>query len=174
MSNYIENILTITGPKEAIDSIKQNAYEIIENTEIEDIDDIKTFFQYYRDVERIFSLNMLYPIPPCLKNVQNQPIDDISTRNISETGYPSSVEWCLNNWGTKGDVGRVKVIQSGDEHWILCFDSLQDPPLKAVRKISVDYPDLTFKLEYVDDYMDIPGIAIFSKGECKEYQDDSY
>ena len=56
--------------------------------------------------------------------------------NIEKHGYGNWYDYCINEWGTKWDVGDGQGIQSWDEHeLIVYFDSAWSPPVAAYEKL---------------------------------------
>lgn len=62
-----------------------------------------------------------------------------------------SQEWCVEHWGTKGDVNGVEGHRDADDEAFFQFDTAWTPPLAALRHISTLYPLLTFSLSYEED-----------------------
>lgn len=103
---------------------------------------------------------------PCPKELSEgvAPADESATKtNIEKHGFADWYQWCLNNWGTKWDVGNedVEVEPSDDGRSVrLFFDSAWSPPLAFYQameerfgfKIAASYfePGMAFVGEYVD------------------------
>lgn len=67
-------------------------------------------------------------------------------------------DWCVDNWGTKWDIIKPHVFFEENKISI-CFLSAWAPPVKWLKKIQSDYPDLSFKLLYLEPGMNFTGIA---------------
>ena len=78
--------------------------------------------------------------------------------------------WRVKHWGTKWDIDANLYDDTVDT---LCysFDSAWSPPIDALAKISEDYPDLVFNLEYEELGMCFAGEVIFEDGI---YTDNCY
>jgi len=62
--------------------------------------------------------------------------DAIRAKNKAEFGYNSWYDWCVNEWGTKWDVGDGNGINTWDDHeFIAYFDSAWSPPIAAYEKL---------------------------------------
>ena len=81
--------------------------------------------------------------------------------NIKHYGVPSWYEWCVNNWGTKWDIGyrddHGEKAQIIDDCISVSFDSAWSPPTDAYDKLV----DMGFEIEA---YYFEPGF-----GFCGEY-----
>jgi len=95
-------------------------------------------------------------------------LEEDTARNIATHGYANWYDYCVNEWGTKWDVGGDGDQASQDSPTDLCmnFDSAWAPPIAAMEK----FQDLGFKVKLVywesgmcfcgiydengDDYMD--------------------
>ena len=92
--------------------------------------------------------------------------DTIRAKNKAEFGYNSWYDWCINEWGTKWDVGDGNGIQTWDDHeLIVYFDSAWSPPIAAYEKLL----DLGFTV-YATYYE--PGCAF--AGIWEDGHDDYY
>jgi len=56
--------------------------------------------------------------------------------NLEKHGYGNWYDFCVNEWGTKWDVGDSQGIQTWDDHeLIVYFDSAWCPPIAAYEKL---------------------------------------
>lgn len=87
--------------------------------------------------------------------------------NIEKYGYKNWYDWCVNNWGTKWDVGAdgQPAIVNDDRTVSLNFDSAWAPPIGAYEKLM----ELGFKI--VAYYYE-PGMAF--AGKWDDGDDDYY
>jgi hypothetical protein len=101
-------------------------------------------------------------------NPEQIKLEEDTARNIATHGYANWYDFCVNEWGTKWDVGGDGDQASQDSPTDLCmnFDSAWAPPVPAMEK----FQDLGFKVKLVywesgmcfcgvfdengDDYMD--------------------
>ena len=101
----------------------------------------------------------MYPIPA---DIEPDPANPRDNRWF---------DWCVNNWGTKWDVTAcdAEPMQSlenpNDGIIIFNADSAWSPPLEAFRKISKNFPTLTFETEYDEPSCDFAGTEIVKAGK---------
>ena len=123
-------------------------------------------------------LNEFAPVPQALQIVagrvgaDDEPeqikLHEQTMHNLSTYGYANWYDWCVNEWGTKWDVGGEGDQSSQDSPTDvrMNFDSAWAPPIAAMEK----FQDLGFKVKLIywesgmcfcgmfdengDDYMD--------------------
>ena len=119
-------------------------------------------------------LNEFIPVPEDLKITAGSVSDPEAQAKLEEQekanrakyGYDNWYDWCVNEWGTKWDVGDGSGIQTWDDHeLIVYFDSAWAPPLAAYEKLL----DLGFTV-YATYYE--PGCAF--AGIFEDGNDDYY
>jgi len=80
-------------------------------------------------------LNEFIPVPACLKDTTS-PNRDNAEELRAQCGYADWYDFCVNEWGTKWDVGDGQGIQTWDDHeLIVYFDSAWAPPVAAYEKL---------------------------------------
>lgn len=116
-------------------------------------------------------LDEFIPVPPELKISDSPGTKDLDLQqqyqdNQSRHGYRTWYDFCVNEWGTKWDVGQDAGITDVDDH-MLCvyFDSAWAPPVGAYKKLE----ELGFRIDAM--YYE-PGIGFC--GKYDEYGDDYY
>jgi hypothetical protein len=110
-------------------------------------------------------LNEFIPVPACLKDTTS-PNRDNAEEIRAQCGYADWYDFCVNEWGTKWDVGDGQGIQTWDDHeLIVYFDSAWAPPIAAYEKLM----DLGFTV-YATYYE--PGCAF--AGIFEDGMDDYY
>jgi len=124
-------------------------------------------------------LNEFIPVPEDLKIVAGSVSDpDEQARltaqeqyNRAKFGYANWYDWCVNEWGTKWDVGDSQGINSCTDHeLIVYFDSAWSPPIAAYEKL-IDLGFTVYANYYesgcayagifedgYDDYYDLSGL----------------
>lgn len=123
-------------------------------------------------------LNAFIPVPKKLLNTakvfsvdekEQKAINKVMEANFKKYGYPTWYEFCIENWGTKWDVGgeygTVNKVDGGLE---LIFDSAWAPPIAAYEKLI----ELGFEV-YATYYE--PGVGFigeFDSGVDYSYQTD--
>ena len=115
-----------------------------------------------------FCMNALYPVP---LDYRRFPFDDNQARKLGEAvGEPrkyGGYRWQSDHWGTKWDVDGV-LIESHDTFLQYQFDSAWSPPISFFEKISKDFPNLTFELEFYEGGMGFAGRATFDGEDWDE------
>lgn len=156
MPNWCQNKLTVTGPKAMLDKFiadakaKGNKKKGIEATEL--------------------SLDKLYPTPSDneIKNTKqllppNATVEQKMLASLFAKSQPDWYSWRVTNWGTKWDV-TAYVAKREPKKIVYEFDSAWAPPEEAFKKISNDYPDLKFALNYREDGMGFRGKTVIYDG----------
>jgi len=89
-------------------------------------------------------LNEFVPVPEDLKITAGKLGDPEAQAelelkeqaNLATHGYKTWYDFCVNEWGTKWDVGDGSGIQTWDDHeLIVYFDSAWSPPIAAYEKL---------------------------------------
>ena len=97
-------------------------------------------------LERGEFLNEFHPVPPDLKIVAGRVGDDESAEqqalvlqenaNRDKYGYANWYDWCVNEWGTKWDVGdEGSATLNEDGSLTASFNSAWAPPIEAYRML---------------------------------------
>jgi len=112
-------------------------------------------------------LNEFIPVPRALADTTSPNRDQISAETLREQyGYTDWYDYCVNEWGTKWDIGDASGINSFDDHeLIVYFDSAWSPPIAAYGRLM----DLGFTV-YATYYE--PGCAF--AGVFENGMDDYY
>ena len=102
-------------------------------------------------------LNEFCPVPSALQIVAGRVGDDTdpeqvklheqTMHNLSTYGYANWYDWCVNEWGTKWDVGGDgdQASQDSPTDLRMNFDSAWAPPIAAMEK----FQDLGFRVKLV-------------------------
>jgi hypothetical protein len=111
---------------------------------------------------------------------EQKKLEEDTARNIATHGYGNWYDYCVNEWGTKWDVGG-----EGDQATVhspnsisMNFDSAWAPPIAAMEK----FQDLGFKVKLIywesgmcfcglydengDDYMEYTDMSAKELAEC--------
>ena len=65
--------------------------------------------------------------------------------------------WCVNNWGTKWDIGDVGIDYQDSEILELEFETAWSPPEGIMEKLREKYPELSFQCFYDEPGMESAG-----------------
>ena len=76
-------------------------------------------------------------------------------------------EWCMKNWGTERDV-EGKMLSDGESQLEYGFESANDPPVAWLKRISMRYPRLFFRLKYEERNAGFLGFAKVQNGRVDE------
>ena len=128
-------------------------------------------------LERGEFLNEFHPVPPDLKIVAGRVGDDESAEqqalvlqenaNRDKYGYANWYDWCVNEWGTKWDVGdEGSATLNEDGSLSASFNSAWAPPIEAYRMLE----DLGFEIKayYFEGGMMFAGI--YEDGDDDYYE----
>jgi len=118
-------------------------------------------------LERGEFLNEFHPVPPDLKIVAGRVGNDEDAHqqalglqeeaNLKNHGYRNWYDWCVNEWGTKWDVGdEGSATLNEDGSLTASFNSAWAPPIEAYRMLE----DLGFEIKayYFEGGMMFAGI----------------
>ena len=141
MTNWCENSLNITGPSDVIDEFVKIA-RIVKPIPC----DINNKINIQED-EEVLNFNSLYPIPS----------------NIIDS--KKSYEWELKNWWCKWGAYDSKIYENSDNEVEYHFLTAWSPPKNFLIKISRDFPELKFRLEYEEPLMGFSGTIMVRKGK---------
>jgi hypothetical protein len=126
-------------------------------------------------------LNEFAPVPQALQIVagrvgaDDEPeqikLHEQTMHNLSTYGYANWYDWCVNEWGTKWDVGGEGDQSSQDSPTDvrMNFDSAWAPPIAAMEK----FQDLGFKVKliYWESGMCFAGIYDENGDDYIDYSD---
>lgn len=119
-------------------------------------------------------LHEFVPVPQALRDTVSGSMGEDKraahemqmTTNLAEHGYKDWYDFCVNEWGTKWDVGDGDGINEVTENSLtIYFDSAWAPPVNAYEKME----DMGFKIDAM--YYE-PGMAFC--GRYTEGVDDYY
>lgn len=187
MPNNCYNFIIISGPKDQLEGV----VEVIQSTNAEAFG-LKNLFPCPEELYNHSHSEWI--TPPAiwqtwvddgtmtqgdydnhLKNIELGKIK--SQENIEKYGYPDWYRWCLDNWGNKwGDYDHINhnlLIEedhdSNGSHGEVAFSYYTAwGPFETSfwEKVSSDYPDLTFTVEFEESGMGFQGVSIATKEIC--------
>ena len=128
-----------------------------------------------KEIEKIFEskepFNEIYPIPD-FKTIPNekgelpkleQKLNPDGSIFYETYNFPDGKNddrwymWCVNNWGTKWDIGDVGIEYEDSEILALTFNTAWSPPEGIVGKLREKYPELSFQCFYDEPGMEAAG-----------------
>ena len=84
-------------------------------------------------------------------------------------------EWCLENWGTKWNAIKPKIVENRQWRTIIKFKTAWAPPLPVIDKLAEMFPTIDFMLEYYERGMEFCGSTFWNNGRrAKETQGKYY
>ena len=167
MPNWVYNTLTIQGPKEQVDSIKDRLNAPYK----------KTFENWNMQTGQMEFKEHLFPNPVfAFYNIYNhrqagitdleyvaQPPRDIPIEEAMQCKTNDWYNWNVRNWGTKWDVAvgdneaysdtYIEGPTENGENLVVYynFHTAWSPPYPAMEKLSAQYPKLLFTLSYEEE-----------------------
>ena len=104
---------------------------------------------------------------------EQKKLEEDTKRNLEVHGYANWYDYCVNEWGTKWDVGGEgdQATQDGPNNISMNFDSAWAPPVAAMEK----FQDLGFKVKliYWESGMCFCGMFDENGDDYMEYSDMS-
>jgi len=128
----------------------------------------------------VLSFHALYPVPD---EVRQLPYDCTQAKRVAEQigrvcaygGYT----WEANHWGCKWGASEPELQCEEDSFLSYSFDTPWGPPMEFLKKVSEDWPTLSFEVEYEEPGMGFAGKTEFENGEITleeewepEYEDE--
>lgn len=124
--------------------------------------------EYVKDEKGEFTMNKAVPMPKELEDTEspNTTSGEDRKKLIEKYGADNWYDWRCNNWGVKWDAGDSEFWKDGDD-WMISFQTPWDPPCEFVKKLSAQFPKITFILQFADEGIGSPplGQCTFMNGE---------
>ena len=126
-------------------------------------------------------LDEFVPVPKSLHIVagcvgdpdEQKKLEEDTANNVKVHGYGNWYDYCVNEWGTKWDVGAdgYNAEDDGPNNTTMIFDSAWAPPTAAMEK----FQDLGFKvtLYYYECGMCFAGIFDENGDDCYDFSEMS-
>jgi len=91
--------------------------------------------------------------PLSFKSLLPTPAELLESNEISESKMPDWHTWRMANWGTKWDAYDFhgEWQPNSPTNYSIGFYTAWDAPSNFFEKVSVDYPDITFVLDFADE-----------------------
>lgn len=123
MADWIDCELTVLGDKETLTAFETKAKGHVQRYVSEPSE------------QEALSFHQLYPVP-----------EQLTATYYSEESYI----WERQHWGCKHGAKHSKVLRKADDSLVYSF-LVSRLPAKWLRKVSRDYPDLVFHLDFKDE-----------------------
>ena len=147
MPNWCENSLKVTGKKSEIEKM----LEAIKGDEIP------------------FDFEKILPTPGDMAEEQSPPINIHKGRyNTQKYGEIDWWHWRVENWKTKWNLDDSTIIDFNGKECNIYFNTAWSPPLGIITKLSEMFPELSFKLSYLEIGMCFAGVFEANAGEVED------
>lgn len=152
MATECSNKLTISGSVDLIAKIK--AILILVGLD----KDAGRLGAYLRShgANLVIAIDRLTPCPFVTENVNTR-----LTRNN---------DWCWEHWGTEGVYPDCEELNDTGDSYSVGFYSIWSPPLLAFEKISLDYSEVLFEIQFFRNHSDFRGTCSYLNGEEVNYE----
>lgn len=132
--------------------IKDNGEKILE------------LLEYVKDEKGDFTMNKAVPMPKELDTtsspVQDTVPEEERKKLVEKYGADNWYDWRYKNWGVKWDASDSGFWKDGDD-WMISFNTPWGPPCEFMKKLSAQFPKMTFILQFADE-----GIGSYPLGQC--------
>ena len=167
MPNWVFNTLTIQGPKEQVDSIKDRLNKPYKKTfENWNMQSHQMEFKEYEFSNPIFAFHNIY------NHIEDGVSDEIYHKQSDNTAPIEEqlmfknnnwYDWNVRNWGTKWDVAvnnddkypdtaLHEHKSEGEDQWLVYgFQTAWSPPLPAMEKLSALVPNCVVTLSFEEE-----------------------
>lgn len=98
---------------------------------------------------------------------------EAEAKRIQETyGHADWYSWNTSNWGTKWDVAESHIGHIDDDLFIVSYDTAWSPNINYVKQVSKMFPDLEFRLSFMEPGCNFCGVAHCVNGEVEVAEGD--
>jgi len=144
MPNWVYNTLTVSGDEALLELFKQRVsspYQFMADK----YEPNKPTYKVEETVESVFSFY----------NIVRPPADKLGLYFASSNGKEDKTwnwyHWNIQNWGTKWDASDATIENETDKEITFRFDTAWSSPAPVFLKVSEQYPELKFNLEYEEE-----------------------
>lgn len=118
--------------------------------------------EYVKDEKGNFTMNKAVPMPKELKdtNSPNFGNEEEKKKLVEKYGADNWYDWRCKNWGVKWDAQESGFWKDGDD-WMISFSTPWGPPCEFMKKLSTQFPKITFILQFADE-----GYGQYPLGQC--------
>ncbi len=196
MPNWCSNTLNVIGPQEAVKAFVNAArgpgatYNEFHGEPWEAFDDTRKKIVASNIPEpgnvQDLSFHALYPVPDDVRRFGYDSGQAAKIKTLMGYSEPlmAGYEWEGSNWGVKWGASDVNLTTEraieaygGNSLATYEFETPWGPPDALFEKVSEDFPELTFELQYSEPGMGFEGRMEWSSGERTsdeswEYEDE--
>lgn len=120
--------------------------------------------EYVKDENGDFTMKKAVPMPKELDDTKSPVPDDVPKEEreklIEKYGADNWYDWRCKNWGVKWDAQDSGFWKDGDD-WMISFQTPWGPPCEFMKKLSAQFPKMTFILQFADE-----GYGQYPLGQC--------
>ena len=154
MPNWCMNELLVTGPNSKLTEFLTKAS---------------------KSEDKPLCLEKLYPEPPDVETLKSESEGCFVLKTAAALAPDNEIDWERDgwyywrqaNWGTKWDTDGDTVVRSSEETAVYSFQTAWGPPIEAFMKVSKDFPDLEFVLDYWEPGNCFAGMTHLCDGKSK-------
>lgn len=140
MTNWCSNTLRVLGPEQAVTRFRERAIGFYPGKNSP------------LDAQpSVLSFHSLIPIPP----------ERMESR--------LRLKWEMENWGCETGAYEARLAEDWDDGLIYEFDTAWSPPIEFLERVSTQWPDLIFVLEYEEPDEGYKGLAKAVAGVTEDH-----
>lgn len=114
----------------------------------------------------ILDFSKIIPIPA---DLERKGLTDVQkASNKRKYGYSDWYDFCCEKWGTKWNASNVEVHPDGS----ISFQTAWSPPVPIIKELSKKYPNVSFRITYVDEGGSFIGFTDVVNGETENNEFD--
>ena len=140
MPNWMYNYLSITGEESAVQKLVEQVSKPNE----------KQTYDFYTKKTEVFTKESAFSFWNIIAPTDLEAYND-GEHNPKQEGEGHWYRWNIENWGTKWDCRDVEVTDRADGSISYRFATPWGVPLEALTRLSEQYPDLDFSLDYEEE-----------------------
>ena len=150
------------------------------------IEQLKQFTEKSSNESGEFTMEGLLPTPKELTemtspvmwrgdetDLEGKAAFEAEAKRIEQTyGHADWYSWNTSNWGTKWDVSSPTTQFIDEDMFIVSYDTAWSPNINFVEQVSKMFPDLEFRLTFMEPGFNFCGVAYCTNGELEVMEGD--
>ena len=126
--------------------------------------------EYVKDDNGEFTMNKAVPMPKELEDTEspNTTGEEGRKKLIEKYGTDNWYDWRCANWGCKWDASESGFWKDGND-WMISFQTPWGPPCEFMKKLSAQFPKMTFMLQFADEGIGSPPLGQCTYTDGTEY-----
>ncbi|HLM84190.1 MAG TPA: hypothetical protein VK254_03200 [Candidatus Bathyarchaeia archaeon] len=130
--------------------------------------DVSKFRKVAKSKKSSLSFNNFIPMPKELIGREEPSKGNKDKKLIKKYGADNWYDWHCENWGTKWDAVRTKLIANKKNELAYHFDTAWAPPIAWLRTASKKFPSLKLVLDCTEEMGNFVGTATAINGKVNE------